>query len=269
VNREATADPQDKSAAVRSLVEKARTSTDPTTKLEILKDADLWNTEGLDLLRREAVQEVNRRLKARRSISSPLSEWVYLYQETCECGGTTNLQLAWYNHEPTLAQFVLVPGNGADVEPFLVARYPLLVYQYEQSSQRIETYRHPRYAPLYDVSLSSARRWCEEFGFRLPTSAEWLWVTSAGAKTEYPWGDSWNPRYVASPRTRIGDVPDEENYCNAFGLFGTVGYPYTWLVDGTTLMIYEGAPTPLPGFRPAFSIPSSPANAGGDPPCPT
>jgi formylglycine-generating enzyme required for sulfatase activity len=94
---------------------------------------------------------------------------------------------------------------------------------------------HPVVWLSYDDALAYTR-WA---GVDLPTEAEWLYASRAGASTRFYFGDEVDSRYVwhreNSPR---GTHPVGRKRPNAWGLYDMIGNAYEWckleLLEGIT-----------------------------------
>lgn len=135
------------------------------------------------------------------------------------------------------------PPNG-DREWSLVANwrnpFPLL-----------PEYRLQEQHPVVHVSWNDAKRFCEHFGFQLPTEAQWEYAVRAGSRTRYFWGDNeadgkgylniagsetrrkfktWNQFWSFDDGTPL--LATTGSYRpNAWGLYDMVGNTLEWVED--------------------------------------
>jgi formylglycine-generating enzyme required for sulfatase activity len=89
------------------------------------------------------------------------------------------------------------------------------------------------------LSKKSGRR------YRLLTEAEWEYVTRAGTKTAYPWGEEFGTGHAVCASCKVGSVVSIEVAKvppNKFGLYDTIGSRHEWVQDCWNNN-YDGAPT--------------------------
>lgn len=79
----------------------------------------------------------------------------------------------------------------------------------------------------------------QEYGYRLPTEAEWEYACRAGSQTAFPFGDDesmidefvwYNPDKLSRSKDRIAS-PVAQKKANAFGLFDMLGNHWEWCED--------------------------------------
>ncbi len=181
--------------------------------------------------------------------------------------------------EPTAAalpgMFLTVPvGLGANLTFVWLEQQQLWFGKHEISNAQYRRYQPAHTSrsvegfslnendqPAVFVSWQDAQDFCawlnthfadripEQYAFRLPTEAEWMFAASMGETRTYPWGEDWPPAY--------GNFPDEtarkalshwrgiEGYedgfavtapvdsagMNEFGIFGLAGNVWEWTRD--------------------------------------
>lgn len=105
--------------------------------------------------------------------------------------------------------------------------------------------------PATNLSWFDAQEFCERWGFRLPTEAEWEYAARAGVETRYPWGDDRakglgyanlaNPSVEARIEIECHASDFEDGYIlaapvgsfrpNRFGLYDMTGNAWEWCAD--------------------------------------
>jgi formylglycine-generating enzyme required for sulfatase activity len=105
--------------------------------------------------------------------------------------------------------------------------------------------------PVVAVDWAKAHAFCERFGLRLPTDAEWEYACRAGTSTRFPWGDdpdggkghanllneSHKPSGLASLKGFtwddgfVGTSPVGKFTSSALGLHDMIGNVWEWVAD--------------------------------------
>lgn len=180
-------------------------------------------------------------------------------------------RLALFVHLATGAEFSLLPGKALGncedclntaaqghikfcgacqpTKPLLAARWPVTIHQCWVAGTENEPYGADSVVglPRVQISHATASKWCEKWGLRLPTAAEWTHAARGGVDTRYPWGDKldlsyvWcaensgrradRPGFYREPRPRPPAEHDAAGKANAFGLVDVFGNVMEWCAD--------------------------------------
>lgn len=104
--------------------------------------------------------------------------------------------------------------------------------------------------PVVHVSWNDAKSYCEYYGKRLPTEAEWEVACRGGLQDRlFPWGNQWKPCGVFRANTWQGNFPEKDSGedgfkgtapvthypANKYGLKNMVGNVWEWTSDCWTI----------------------------------
>ena len=105
--------------------------------------------------------------------------------------------------------------------------------------------------PVDTLKWAGAAAYCEHFGYRLLTEAQWEYA-AAGADTPiYPWGDEWDPANCCNWENRseldrefdVGSIAADQSWCGAMDMAGNV---YEWCADWYDANYYATSPEQNP-----------------------
>lgn len=104
--------------------------------------------------------------------------------------------------------------------------------------------------PAVNVSWFGAAAFCDYYGLRLPTEAEWEYAAGGPNHYEYPWGDNfddsecryWDNRGDGTPPT----MPVKSYSGNGYGLYDMAGNVREWCMDEHDRDYYANCPTKDP-----------------------
>ncbi|MFZ4704157.1 MAG: SUMF1/EgtB/PvdO family nonheme iron enzyme, partial [Candidatus Methylumidiphilus sp.] len=135
-----------------------------------------------------------------------------------------------------------MPRRKVTVKPFSIGKYEVTNAQfhaYDPTRQENDD------RPVVNVNWSQAKAFCKNYGYRLPTEAEWEYAARAGSTTRFPFGDdeSQLPEYAwCSANSANGTHPVGTLKPNAWGLHDMLGNVWEWVEDAWHKS-YAGAPT--------------------------
>ncbi|MBP8951715.1 MAG: SUMF1/EgtB/PvdO family nonheme iron enzyme [Armatimonadetes bacterium] len=160
-------------------------------------------------------------------------------------------------------EFMMGPGESlTGLEPvhtvrisrgFWIGRHEVTVGQYRRCSgvaggggSTVDS-RSDRH-PATHVNWEDAKAYCDQFGLRLPTEAEWEYAARGSEGRVYPWGDEWNPsslcwhgnRAQCGAPSPVGSLPEDSAWCGALDMAGNV---HEWCSDWYSDDWYKASPT--------------------------
>jgi len=174
-------------------------------------------------------------------------------------GGASH-EVAVFRHARSRIDFVLVPGgtfrmgspetepghrgpglpqrdetlHEVTLSPYLIARTEVPQWVWDRLHDVQPSQFEGEKLPVENVTWRQAVKFCKQFGWRLPTEAEWEYACRAGTATAFSFGDDArvlrDHAWVRSnSRGRTHSVATKEP--NAFGLYDVHGNVWEWVAD--------------------------------------
>jgi formylglycine-generating enzyme required for sulfatase activity len=137
------------------------------------------------------------------------------------------------------------PVHEVKVNEFWIGKHEVTQAQFQRFRKDYSYKKGEDELPVANVTWSEAKDFCEHFGYRLPTEAEWEYAARAGTRTRYPFGDdesklgeyAW---YDKNSGNRAHPVGTRQP--NPWGLYDMHGNVWEWVQD-CWHENYSGAPT--------------------------
>ncbi len=126
------------------------------------------------------------------------------------------------------------PVHEVKVNEFWIGKYEVTQAQFQRFRKDYAYKKGEDDLPAANVTWSEAKDFCEHFGYRLPTEAEWEYAARAGTQTRYSFGDderklgeyAW---YSGNSDYRTHPVGTRQP--NPWGLYDMHGNVYEWVQD--------------------------------------
>ncbi|HPQ69453.1 MAG TPA: formylglycine-generating enzyme family protein [bacterium] len=139
-----------------------------------------------------------------------------------------------------------LPRHTVTLSPFQITPYEITQEQWDAvKNWNFSAFRDCRDCPITYLGQGDAQEFCEAFGARLPTEAEWEYAARAGSTTRFYCGDdaaclgdvAW---YALNAGQTAHPVGLKEP--NDFGLYDMLGNAFEWVADWYRFDYYETSP---------------------------
>jgi formylglycine-generating enzyme required for sulfatase activity len=119
---------------------------------------------------------------------------------------------------------------------FWLGKYPVTLGQWKEFGRTAvgvgtsDVWAAGRNYPVDGVLHGRASSYCDHYGMRLPTEAEWEYAARGSESRRYPWGNQWDPkkcrnRYNMGPKQDgfpVGHFSEGASWCGALDMVGSV-----------------------------------------------
>jgi formylglycine-generating enzyme required for sulfatase activity len=137
------------------------------------------------------------------------------------------------------------PVHEVKINEFWIGKYEVTQAQFQRFRKDRSHQKGEDDVPATNVTWLDAKDFCEHFGYRLPTEAEWEYAARAGTRTRYSFGDDEHKlgEYAWYSENSGGRAhPVGTRQPNPWGLYDMHGNVWEWVQD-CWHENYSGAPT--------------------------
>lgn len=126
------------------------------------------------------------------------------------------------------------PSHRVTIQPFLIGKYEVTQAQFQRFRKDYTYQKGEENLPAANITWFGAKGFCEHFGYRLPTEAEWEYAARAGTRTRYSFGDdesklgeyAWYDKNSGHRAHPVGTCQP-----NSWGLYDMHGNVWEWVQD--------------------------------------